>query len=377
MQFSVAKAQLDRELSLLQNVVERKTTIPMLSNVLIEAAPFQPLTITATDLDVSLQTSCNAEVARPGAVVLPAKKLYDIIHNFPNDTVSFNVRDDLKTEVNCQNSNYKLVGQAREYYPSIQIKPENPIVAQTIPAAAMQALIRQTFYAISQEESRYAINGSLFLIKQDSVEMISTDGHRLSRSWAPLENSENRTASDTIIPRKALQELLKLVGEKGATDVRISIDENLLFFQVGVRLMTARKLAGNFPNYTQVIPKNCDRSITILKDPLIAAIRRASLMSDVQNHGVKFNLESSELLTITAQSADVGQAKEVLTGSAIKEATGMKDPLEIGFNAIYLLDFLDKETNDEVKMQFKGAESPALVSSASNNEYVLMPMRLI
>lgn len=375
MQFSVTKVQLDKELALLQNVIERKPTIPMLANLLIEAAPFQPLTITATDLDVSLQTSCIAEVKRPGAIVLPAKKLYDIIHNLPNDTINFNVRDDLKTSIACQSSLYNLIGQAREHFPSVDFKPRNPEKSVLIASSTLQTLIRQTIYAISTEESRYALNGCLLALFNGELQMIATDGHRLARAWSPLSSGSN---FETIIPRKALQELLKLSSEKSVTDIQLTIDDNLLFFQSGVRLMVATRLAGTFPKYSEVIPKNSDKSITIAKAPLIEAVTRASLMSDAQNHGVKFTLRSAESITITAQAADVGQAKEELTGSSIKSATGdFSTPLEIGFNSIYLLDFLDKESNAEVRMEFRTAESPALISSASNVEYVLMPMRLI
>ncbi len=371
MQFSVSKNALLKELNLLQGIVEKKSTIPILSNVLIETVNDSTISLVATDLDVSLQTECAAESGRPGSMVLQARKLFEIVRNLPDAEINFAKEENDWVKIVCASSEFRIVGQSKEHFPSTP-KAEKPGV--TIPAAVLHGLINRTVFAITQEESRYALNGALLSFGEGRLQMVATDGHRLALAAASLDQSLDGTDSlKVIIPKKALIELARLTA--GAEeDLELSRDENHLYFEIQNRHLTSRMLAGQFPNYDLVLPKNNDKSIALNVDRITQAIKRAALMADERSHGVKIDLATGKL-SITSQSADVGEAKEVIP----LDYTG--DNLSIGFNAQYVLDFLGVVGTDEVLFEFKDEQSPALLRPSgdgeSNYKYVVMPMRLL
>jgi len=368
MKFSVSKGALLKELNLLQGIVEKKTTIPILSNVLIESANDSAISLIATDLDVSLQTECPAESKKSGSMVLQAKKLFEIVRNLPDSEISFSKEENDWVKVVCASSEFRIVGQAKEHFPST---PKSDQSGLTIPSKAMNDLISRTVFAITQEESRYALNGALLLYADDKLQMVATDGHRLALASTSLEKNSKSEPLKVIIPKKALIELAKLTA--GVEDVlELSKDENHLYFEVQERHLTSRLLAGQFPNYELVLPKNNDKTITLNADTLTQAIRRAALMADERSHGVKLDLSSGKL-SITSQSADVGEAKEMIP----LDYAG--DGLSIGFNASYILDFLAVVGTDEVLLELKDEQSPALMRPADDGDYryVVMPMRLL
>jgi DNA polymerase-3 subunit beta len=368
MQFSVSKSSLLKELNLLQGIVEKKSTIPILSNVLIETAESK-ISFVATDLDVSLQTECPAELSGTGSVVLQARKLFDIVRNLPDAEISFTKEDNDWVKIVCASSQFRIVGQAKEHFPSTPKSEKGGVV---IPANVLNGLINRTVFAITQEESRYALNGSLLILSDGRLQMVATDGHRLALAASDIEQSSDE-ALKVIVPKKALIELGKLTA--GLDDnLELSRDENHLYFEIQNRNLTSRMLAGQFPNYELVLPKNNDKSVTLNVDKLTQAIRRAALMADERSHGVKVDLAGNQL-SITSQSADVGEAREVIP----IDYTG--ESLSIGFNAQYLLDFLGVVGTDEVLFEFKDEQSPALMRPAgdeqSSYKYVIMPMRLL
>lgn len=371
MQFSVSKNALLKELNLLQGIVEKKSTIPILSNVLIETANGATISLVATDLDVSLQTECAAESTKPGSMVLQARKLFEIVRNLPDAEINFAKEDNDWVRINCASSEFRIVGQAKEHFPST---PKADKSGVTIPAELMHGLINRTVFAITQEESRYALNGSLLLFGEGRIQMVATDGHRLALAAADVDKVEEGSEQlKVIIPKKALVELAKLTAgsEEG---LEVSRDENHLYFEIQNRYLTSRMLAGQFPNYDLVLPKNNDKTISLNVDKITQAIRRAALMADERSHGVKVELTNGKL-SITSQSADVGEAKEVIP----LEYSG--DNLSIGFNAQYVLDFLAVVGTDEVLFEFKDEQSPALLRPSgdgkSDYKYVVMPMRLL
>jgi DNA polymerase-3 subunit beta len=373
MQFSTSKVTLLKELNLLQGVVEKKNTIPILSNVLLETAGQSLITLVATDLDVSLQTECAADVTRPGAVVLQAKKLFDIVRNLPDSDIHFSKEENDWTKVTCGSSEFRIVGQAKEHFPST---PQFSGGGLEIQATVLHNLIVRTIYAITQEESRYALNGSLLLLSDGRLQMVATDGHRLASVTTRPENLESQAGVEqvrVIVPKKALTELMRLTA--GSDEVlEFSKDDNHLFFRIGPRQLTSRMLAGQFPNYDLVMPKNNDKLVPINSDRITQAIRRAALMADERSHGVKFDLASGRL-NITSQSTDVGEAKELIA----VDYEG--DGVNVGFNAQYLLEFFGVVGTEEVVFEFKDEQSPALlrppVSEPYDFRYVVMPMRLL
>jgi len=370
MQFTVSKNALLRELNLLQGIVEKKSTIPILSNVLIETASDSSISLVATDLDVSLQTECVAESATKGSIVLQARKLFDIVRNLPEAEINFTKEDNDWVKIVCASSQFRIVGQAKEHFPST---PKTEKSGLMIPSKIINGLINRTIFAITQEESRYALNGALLSYGDGKLQMVATDGHRLALTSADVEAGKHKENVKVIIPKKALTELAKLTA--GAEDeVEFSMDENHLYFEIQNRHLTSRMLAGQFPNYELVLPKGNDKSITLNADKITQAIRRAALMADERSHGVKVDLAAGKL-GISSQSADVGEAKETIPLDYAGES------VSIGFNAAYLLEFLNVVSTDDVLLELKDEQSPALLLPSGDEEfdykYVVMPMRLL
>src|SRR6202042_180218 len=293
MEISVSKFELLKELTATQGVVERKTTIPILSNFLFEAANDR-LTITATDLDLSLRTSCAAKVKREGACTIPARKLYDYIKLLPDGDISIKLLENHWVQIRSGRSNTKMVGMARANYPQV---PEFAWIAVTsIPLVSLRTLIARTIFAISNEESRYTLNGALLVLKAESLAMIATDGHRLSFVEKPGESLEGISGEKRVlIPRKALQELQQLLGNTEAEKVEFADDEHTLFFRVGHRTLSTRKLSGQFPNFEAVMPRDNTKFAVVRSSELSAAIQRVAQFADERSGAIRLRLEGNEL----------------------------------------------------------------------------------
>ena len=374
MQFSLNRTSLLAELSLLQGIVEKKSTIPILSNILMETKGESLISMIATDLDVSLETECASDVSKPGAVVLQAKKLFDIVRSLPESEIKIVKEDNDWVKISCGSSEFRMVGQAKEHFPSIPMLNQEGL---EMPSALFNQLVQRTIYAITQEESRYALNGALLMISGGRVTMVATDGHRLALASGKLELSsagaKKWDQSRAIVPKKALTELLRLTaGQDNAVD--LTKDDNHLYFRQGTRKLTSRVLAGQFPNYELVLPKNNDKTVKFDVGSLSQALKRVALMADERSHGVKFEI-STGALKITSQTSDVGEARELLP----IDYEG--DALNIGFNAEYLLDFLGAVGSEEILFDFKDEQSPAMMKPSGTQQdeysYVVMPMRLL
>src|SRR3974390_2788160 len=254
MEITVSRQDLLRELTATQSVVERKTTIPILSNFLLEAEG-DSLNLTATDLDQAIRTSASVKVKKPGACTIPARKLYDYIKLLPDGDISIKLLENHWVQIRSGRSNTKIVGMARANYPQVPGFPA--VTATSIPAIALKTLISRTIFAISNEESRYTLNGALLVLKAESIAMVATDGHRLSFVEKPGESMEGISGEKRVlIPRKALQELQGLLTNTDIEKVEFADDEHTLFFKVGHRTLSTRRLTGQFPNYEAVMPRD-------------------------------------------------------------------------------------------------------------------------
>src|SRR6478752_8419639 len=254
MEINVTRSELLRELTATQGVVERKTTIPILSNFLFEAAGDR-LSITATDLDLSLRTSCSAKVKKEGACTIPARKLHDYVKLLPDADITIKLLDNHWVSIRCGRSNTKMVGMARSNFPSLPVFPTAGVVK--IPAQVLRGMIARTSFAIANEESRYTLNGALMVLKPESITMVATDGHRLAHCERAGEKFEGISGElKTLIPKKAMDELRSLLDSTDAETIEFAKDESTLFFRIGSRLMTSRQLTGQFPNFEAVLPKD-------------------------------------------------------------------------------------------------------------------------
>ena len=374
MEITVSKFELLRELTATQGVVERKTTIPILSNYLFEAAG-DKLSLTATDLDLSLRTSCNAKVKKEGACTIPARKLYDYVKLLPDADITIRLLENHWVSIRCGRSNTKMVGMAKSNFPGLPVFPSAGAIK--IPAAVLRSMIAKTGFAIASEESRYTLNGALMVLKPESITMVATDGHRLAHIERAGEKFEGVSGEmKTLIPKKAMDELKSLLdshGESAAETIDFAKDESTLFFHVGQRLLTSRQLTGQFPNYEAVLPKDISKSIALHGEELGAAIARVAQFADERSRAVKLRLEKGEL-KISASSTETGDSEDSI------EVAYDGEPIQIGFNAQYLIDFIKATGSCDVKLELKDAQSAGQLRPAESEDYkyryIVMPMRI-
>src|SRR5437762_1528004 len=303
MEITVSKAELLRELSATQGVVERKTTIPILSNYLFEAGGDR-LSLTATDLDLSLRTSCNAKVKKEGACTIPARKLHDYVKLLPDADITIKMLENHWVSIRCGRSNTKMVGMARSNFPSLPVFPTAGVVK--LPALVLRGRLARTSFAIANEESRYTLNGALMVLKPESITMVATDGHRLAHVERNGEKFEGVSGElKTLVPKKAMDELRSLVDSTDVETIEFAKDESTLFFRIGPRLLTSRQLTGQFPNYEAVLPKDNSKSVTVNCDDLTGAIQRVAQFADERSRAVRMKIEKGEL-KISASSTETG-----------------------------------------------------------------------
>ena len=373
MEITVSKSELLRELSATQGVVERKTTTPILSNYLFEAGGDR-LSLTATDLDLSLRTSCNAKVKKEGACTVPARKLHDYVKLLPDADITIKLLENHWVSIRCGRSNTKMVGMARSNFPTLPVFPTAGVVK--IPAQVLRGMIARTGFAIANEESRYTLNGALMLLKPESITMVATDGHRLAHVERSGEKFEGVSGElKTLVPKKAMDELRALVDSAGSDVEMIEFakDESTLFFRIGPRLLTSRQLTGQFPNYEAVLPKDNSKSIALHGDELAAAISRVAQFADERSRAVRLKLEKGEL-KLSASSTETGESEDSL------ETDYNGEPLTIGFNAQYITDFLRAVGSGDVRLELKDPQSAGQLRPAESEDYkyryIVMPMRI-
>jgi DNA polymerase III subunit beta len=371
MEITISKFELLRELKATQGVVERKTTIPILSNYLFEAAG-DKLQLTATDLDLSLRTACAAKVKKEGACTIPARKLYDYVNLLPDADITIKLLENHWVSIRCGRSNTKMVGMARSNFPTLPVFPVAGVVK--IPSAVLRSMIAKTGFAIAHEESRYTLNGALMVLKPESITMVATDGHRLAHIERSGEKFDGVSGEmKTLVPKKAMDELKSLLDATDAETIDFAKDESTLYFRVGQRLLTSRQLTGQFPNYEAVLPKEITKSVSVQGEELGAAISRVAQFADERSHAVRLRLEKDEL-KLSASSTDSGESEDSI------EIAYSGDPMTIGFNAQYLIDFIKATGNAEVKLELKDAQSAGQFRPAESEDYkyryIVMPMRI-
>ncbi len=371
MEISVSKADLLKELTATQGVVERKTTIPILSNFLFEAAS-DKLTITATDLDLSLRTACAAKTKKEGSCTIPARKLYDYVKLLGEGDISIKLLENHWVQIRSGRSNTKMVGMARANFPALPLFPQG--TSYKLPAAVLSKMIGKTVFAISNEESRYTLNGALLVLKPESITMVATDGHRL----AHIENTVARFQGlsgelKILVPKKALMEINSLISQADTEFIEFAKDESTLFFKIGDRLLTSRQLTGQFPNYEAVLPKDNNKSIVVGCDEISAAIQRVAQFADERSGAIRLRVDKNEL-KVSATSTETGESEDSL------ETTYSGEAMTIGFNSQYLIEFLKAAGTPEIRFEFKDPQSAGQLRPEGDGDYkyryIVMPMRI-
>jgi DNA polymerase III subunit beta len=371
MEITVSKFELLQELSATQGVVERKTTIPILSNYLFEATSDR-LSLTATDLDLSLRTSCNAKVKKEGSCTIPARKLHDYVKLLPDADINIKLLENHWVSIRCGRSHTKMVGMPRANFPSLPVFPTAGVVK--IPAQVLRTMIARTGFAIANEESRYTLNAALMVLKPESITMVATDGHRLAHVERAGQRFEGISGEmKTLIPKKAMDELRSLVDASEVESIEFAKDESTLFFRIGPRLLTSRQLTGQFPNYEAVLPKDNNKSVALHGEELAAAISRVAQFADERSRAVRLKLENGEL-KLSASSTETGESEDSL------EIDYHGEPLTIGFNAQYITEFLRIAGSGDVRLELKDPQSAGQLRPVESEDYkyryIVMPMRI-
>jgi DNA polymerase-3 subunit beta len=374
MKLSITKSEFLRGLGRIQSIVEKRNSMPILANVLIEApkkGKDAKLHLAATDLEVGVRSLHEANVSEPGGLTVSAKKLFEIIRELSDEKVELSATENSYLEIRCNRSRFTLAGTAAEEYPTLpEFSPEKTV---PIPAAVLSEMIERTMYAASVDETRYNLNGVYLEVLEDTgaIRLVATDGHRLACVDREIEGDTSALASGVIVPRKGLGELKRLVDEDDAEEIELAFANNSGLARKGDVTLVMRLIEGEFPNYNQVIPKNLTRHLILQTDTLVHAVRRVALLSSERSRAVKLEISDSQLV-ITSSNPDLGDAREEI------DIDYAGEPLAIGFNAKYLLDAIGAVQSKEVRFSFQDELSPSRLSPPEDEKTiaVVMPMRI-
>lgn len=355
-----------RGLTTVIGVVERKTTIPILTNILLEAKADGFLKLSATNLDQSITTEIPVQVRCEGSLTIPGRKLYEYVKLLSGDSISIRQEENNWAHIRCGRSKTNMVGMSRSQFPQI---PELTATVIELDPTVLRVLIDKASITVSHEESRYTLNGALLKLGNGSAAMISTDGHRLTNIWKTTD-VDAATAGDFMIPAAALKELAPLLKE--AQSLRFADDGTSLFFQMGETVLTSRKITGSFPNYQAVIPQNPKHAVTLDTEVVSGMLGRTVLFSNAETRAIALQLSTKEL-RLSSAAADLGETEEII------EILGPEKPIEIGFNGDYLREFFSSITGS-VELALTDSNGAALFTWRNDDgftmQFVVMPMRL-
>jgi DNA polymerase III subunit beta len=369
MRFTIARERLQDALTAVTASVPAKTTLPVLANILVETTD-RGIRLSGTDLDMAVSTEVAADVETEGAITIPAKKLAEIVRELPSAPVKVAAAGEQKVTLECGRSRFRLLGLPRDEFPSF------PAVkfaeSWRIRSGELQKLITHTAFAASTEESRPILNGVLWELRPDHMRMVATNGHRLAKIELPI-SSAGAPSGDLIVPPKALEQIRRLFPAE--EELEIARGDNHLGFRSPVTAVFTRLIEGPYPNYEQVIPKDNDRIALADKNDLFQSLKRMSVIASDQTHRIRMSFNAG-MLKFSVQTPDLGEAQDELPISF------EGDPLEIGFNASYLLEILRYVPTDEVRMTFKAPERAATVEPVGWDDEakltcLLMPLRLV
>lgn len=372
MKITVDQGTLLRELSLLQGIIERKATLPILANVLLSAQENGRLSIVATDLEIGFRSSVEATVESPGTTTVHARRMHDIVRRLPAGNLGFQLSDGF-LHVRTERIRYKLATQDPEQFPSIRTREGKP-VAQ-LSAAALADMVKRVMFAITTDDPRYSIGGALWELDEKSLTIVATDGHRLSYCQREVQRgAKSKGGERMVVPRKAVSELLRLASDHDG-DVQIWSSQGSLFAVMGEREVNTSLQEPRFPDYRRVIPENNDKKVQLGREALRSAIERVAVLSQEHTHLVKLELEK-DMLRVSSHHQQLGEAQEEIPISYSGE------PFAIGFNAQYVLDYLGVAGTESVQISLGQEMSQGLFEpvrdedSGKKDKYIVMPMAL-
>ena len=363
MKLTLTKEALTDGLQKVQAIVNPRTTLPILSNVLVKAEGDR-LWLTTTDLEVSVKTSIEAEVQSEGATTLPARKFFSIIRELPSHDVDIELEDESTVSIRCGSSFFKLVGMPEDDFPPLPAFEEGK--TYSLGRGAFNNMLQKTAYAASNDETRYVLNGVLLHFESDKLVVVATDGRRLALVESEVEFPAE-AEGDMILPSKTVSELIKTLGDEGELKVRATGTQ--IAFEFGDMLVVSKLIDGTYPNFRQVIPSSSEHRIAVEREGLLTAVRRVALMTVDQTNSIKLTFGNNRL-EITAVTPEIGEARESLP------VKFDQDPVSIAFNPEFLMNPLRTLDTDEIFVEMTDELSPGVFKSTEPFLYVLMPMRL-
>ncbi len=369
MRFTISREKLQEGLNAVSASIPTKTTLPVLANILVETTD-RGIRLSGTDLDIAVSTEVAADVETPGAVTIPAKKLSELARELPPAPVKIAALGEQRITLECGRSKFKLLGLPRDEFPSFPAVRFNE--SWRIRSGDLQKLIAATSFAVSTEESRPILNGVLWELRPEQMRMVATNGHRLAKMETPIVAS-SAPASDLIVPPKALEQVRRLFPAE--EELEVAKGENHIGFRSPITSVFSRLIEGPYPNYDQVIPRDNDKFAVADKGALTSALKRMSVIASDQTHRIRMGFNSG-MLKFSVTTPDLGEAQDELP------IRYDGDPLEIGFNAAYLLEILRYMPTDEVKLTFRAPERAATIepeawSDPGSYMCLVMPLRLM
>jgi DNA polymerase III subunit beta len=374
MKFTVSKPELQKGLARIQAIVEKRNSMPILANVLLDVKKKGKkghLELSATDLEVGIRGEYEAEVEEAGGVTASAKKLFEIVRELPDEPIHIETTENQFLDIRCARAKFVLAGTAADEYPSLP--DTEPGKTAQMQAAVLSTMIERTMYAASIDETRYNLNGVYFEVLEDSgkLRMVATDGHRLALVDRNVGTAVEALANGVIVPRKGLAELKRLVDEEDADEVELAFEGNNGLVRKGGVMLAMRLIEGEFPNYRQVLPKETNQRLTLPREELTHVVRRMALLSAERSRAVKFEFSSGSL-RISTNNPELGEAQEEI------DVDYGGPEMAIAFNAKYVIDALTVASSKEVEIGLQDELSPVQVRPTDDEDSlaIVMPMRL-
>ncbi len=371
MKLKIKKEEILKGLQRIQGVVEKKNTMPILSNMLLTAEG-DSIEIIATDLEIGLRGRYAADVEKPGSVTVSAKKMYEIVRELPADEVQIKVEEGNWVKIISGRSQFKLVGLPKDEYPALPDVAEEGMIA--IDGDMLRDMIRKTLYSVGENDARYVLNGLFVHMTQAkgglNIRMVGTDGHRLSMIDRVIDATHKEES--IIIPKKAMMELRRLLEEDAPkTELRLGFSKNHALFKRDGLVMVSKLIDGNYPNYLQVVPAKSSKKVTVSKEVMTHAVKRVSILSKEKTNAVKLSLEKERII-LSTNNPEIGEASEELAVDYAGEG------IAIGFNSRYLMDVLMSMDREHIAIEFNDPLSPCLITEDGDEHYkcVVMPMRV-
>ncbi len=369
MEFTIQRENLLKELQRLQGVVEKKNTIPILSNTYL-AANKNELELVATDLEMGIRSFTQARVVQPGAITLSSKKLFEITRLLPEDEIRFEVEDKNWVQISCAKARFRIMGLPKDDFPPLPTYDFAKAVSLDL--ATLREMISKVLFATTADDTRYQLQGTLLILSKNAVTFVATDGHRLAFVTGKAAEGQVEKEVRVILPRKTLAEISRIDWE-GSAQILFGTQENKIFLSAGRVTLVSSIVEGVFPTFEKVIPLENDKVLELGTQQLSDVVRRVSLLSNERSRAVKLSLQEGKI-EVSSSNPEMGEARESLdVGYRGKE-------FEIGFNAKYLLDFLGAVGADRINLNLKDEQTQAMMTPASQGEqdyrYVVMPMRI-